>query len=71
MHAGCDIIVAGSRIGGQQYLRPLELACPLLACAQKRREPVALGLAELDPITYIHACLLFVGGTHEQLNRMA
>jgi DNA-binding MarR family transcriptional regulator len=28
-------------------------------------------LAELDPIDYIHPRLLFVRGTHEQLNRMA
>jgi hypothetical protein len=43
----------------------------VLACAHKCRKLVALGLAELDPIAYIHACLLLVRGTHEQLNRMA
>ncbi len=43
----------------------------MLASAQKRRELGALGLAEFDPIAYIHPCLLLVRGTHEQLNRMA
>ena len=41
------------------------------ASAQKRREFGALGLAELDPITYIHPYLLLVRGTDKQLNRMA
>jgi hypothetical protein len=31
----------------------------------------ALGLAEFDPITYIHPYLLLVRGTDKQLNRMA
>ena len=70
-HAPCDLIVAGAGIGGQQNLRPLELARRVLASAQKRREFGALGLAQFDPIAYIHPCLLFVGGTDEQLNRMA
>ena len=43
----------------------------MLAAAQERRQLVALGLAELDPIAYIHPCLLLVRGTDEQLNRMA
>jgi DNA-binding MarR family transcriptional regulator len=43
----------------------------VFAGAQKRRELIALGLVEFDPIAYIHACLLLVRGTHEQLNRMA
>ena len=30
----------------------------MLAAAQKRREFAALGLAEFDPIAYIHLCLL-------------
>ena len=38
---------------------------------QKRREFAALGLAEFDPIAYIHLCLLEVRGTDEQLNRMS
>src|SRR5713226_4885795 len=43
----------------------------MFAPAQKRRECAALGLAEFDPITYIHLCLLVVRGSDEQLNRMA
>jgi LexA DNA binding domain len=42
----------------------------VLAAAQKRFEFAALGLAEFDPIAYIHPCLLD-RGTDEQLNRMA
>jgi len=42
----------------------------VLAAAQKRFELAALGLAEFDPIAYIHPCLLD-RGTDEQLNRMA
>jgi hypothetical protein len=43
----------------------------LLAATQKRREFAALGLAQFDPIAYIHPCPLLVRGTDEQLNRMA
>jgi DNA-binding MarR family transcriptional regulator len=43
----------------------------VLAPAQKSLELVALGLAQLDPIDYIHPRLRFVRGTDEQLNRMA
>ena len=43
----------------------------MLPAAQKRRQFGALGLAELNPITYIHLCLLIDRGTDEQLNRMA
>jgi hypothetical protein len=42
-----------------------------MPAAQKRREFGALGLAEFDPITYIHPWLLLVRGTDKQLNRMA
>jgi hypothetical protein len=70
-HAACNLFVAGSGVGRQQNLRPLELARSMLASAQKGRELGALGLAEFDPIAYIHPCLLLVRGTHEQLNRMA
>ncbi len=31
----------------------------------------AFGLAEFDPMMYVHRCLLLAGGTDEQLNRMA
>jgi DNA-binding MarR family transcriptional regulator len=43
----------------------------MLAAAQKRREFIALSLAEFHPIAYIHPCLLLVRGTDQQLNRMA
>src|ERR1700680_3175451 len=70
-HTGCNILVADPRVSGQQNLRPLELARRLLAAAQKRREFAAFGLAQFDPIAYIHPCLLLVRGTDEQLNRRA
>src|SRR5207302_10758874 len=41
----------------------------MLAAAQKRRQLSTLGLAEFDPIAYIHR--LLNRGTDEQLNRMA
>src|SRR5258708_36846934 len=41
------------------------------AAAQKRREFGPLGLAEFNPIAYIHPCLLVIRGTDKQLNRMA
>jgi hypothetical protein len=43
----------------------------MLAAAQKHRERAALGLAEVNPVSYIHLCLLGVRGTDEQLNRMS
>ena len=43
----------------------------MLAAAQERREFAALGLAEFDPVAYIHLCLLAVRGTNERLNRMS
>ena len=71
-HAPHDIVVAGAGIGGQQNLRPFELACRVLAPAQKPREFGAFGLAQFNSIAYIHPyLLLLVGGTDEQLNRMA
>ena len=70
-HAGGDIVVAGPRVGGQQNLRSLELARGMLASAHNRGEFGALGLAQFNPIAYIHPCLLCIRGTDEQLNRMA
>jgi len=67
----CNRLVAGPGIGCEQNLRPLELACGALAAAQKCRELGTLGLAELNPISYIHQCLLIDRGTDEQLNRVA
>jgi DNA-binding MarR family transcriptional regulator len=43
----------------------------MLAAAQKRHEFGPLGLAEFNPIAYIHLCLLVIRGTDKQLNRMA
>jgi LexA DNA binding domain len=43
----------------------------MFAAAQKRREFGTLGLVRVDPVAYIHLCLLMVRGTDEQLNRMA
>jgi LexA DNA binding domain len=41
------------------------------AAAEEALEFIAFGLAEFDPITYVHPCPLLAGGTDEQLNRMA
>ena len=41
------------------------------AAAEETLEFIAFGLAEFDPITYVHPCPLLAGGTDEQLNRMA
>lgn len=70
-HGPGNLLVAAAPIGRQQNLRPLELAHRVLAAAQQRREFVTLGLAELDPVTYIHRSLLRVRGGDDQLNRMA
>jgi hypothetical protein len=43
----------------------------MLPATEKRRQLAALGLAEFNPIAYIHLCLLVAGGSDEQLNRMA
>ena len=55
---GGDCLVAGAHIGRQQNLRSLELARGVLAATQKRCEFGSLGLAQFDPIAYIHPCLL-------------
>ncbi len=52
--AGGDGLVADPGMGGQQDLRPLELARRMLAAAQHRRQRVVLGLAQLHPISCIH-----------------
>jgi hypothetical protein len=41
------------------------------AAAEEGFEFIAFGLAEFDPITYVHPCPRLAGGTDEQLNRMA
>ena len=54
-HGPDNLLVAAASIGRQQNLRPLKLAGGVLAAAEHRRQFVALGLAQFDPITYIHA----------------
>jgi hypothetical protein len=54
-HGPGNLLVAAAPIGCQQNLRPLELAGGVLAAAEHRRQFIALGLAQFDPITYIHA----------------
>jgi hypothetical protein len=56
--AAGDRLVTHPRIGRQQDLRPLELARRMLAAAQQRPELGAFGLAQLDPVPYIHSDLL-------------
>ena len=53
-----DLLVAGSAIGRQQDLRPLQLARRMLAAVQQRPELGMFGLAQLDPVPYIHRSLL-------------
>jgi hypothetical protein len=52
-----NLLVAGPRVSGQQNLHPLEPARRVRATAQNRCQLGALGLAEFDPIAYIHPCL--------------
>ena len=66
-----NLLIAGAGIRRKQNLRALELARRLLATAQECSQLVAFGLVQLDPIAYIHPCLLLDRGTDEQLNRMA
>src|SRR5437763_14529449 len=63
-HGASNLLIATADIGGQQDLGSLELAGGMLACAQHRSELIAFGLAQLDPITYIHLGLL-VGSPDE------
>ena len=53
-HVGGDIVIAGPRIAGQQNLRSLELPRGVLTSAHKGGELGALGLAQFNPIAYIH-----------------
>jgi hypothetical protein len=55
---GRDLIVTGADIGSQQNLRSFELARRVFAAAQQSSEFGPLGLAQFDPIAYIHPCLL-------------
>src|SRR5215469_4581116 len=64
--AGRDRLVADTRIGCQQDLRPLQLARRVLATAQQRGQLLALALVQLDPVTYIHRCPPAVEGTTDE-----
>jgi len=59
--------VAG--IGRQQDLGALEFAGGSFAFAQHRGEFTAFGLAQFDPITYIHLDLLVEGRSNRQMNQ--
>ena len=59
-----NLLIATAGIGGQQDLGSLEPAGGMLAAAQHRSELIALGLAQLHPLTYIHLGLL-VGSPDE------
>jgi hypothetical protein len=63
-----DVLVAGPGIGCQQDLRPLELARGVRAAAQQSGEFVALVLAQLHSVTYIHRCPLRLRA--QQMNQM-
>jgi hypothetical protein len=60
-------ILPAAGVGRQQYLGSLEFAGGPFAFAQHRGEFTAFGLAQFDPITYIHLDLL-VGGPDESTN---
>ncbi len=66
-HGAGNLFIAAAGIGRQQYLSPLELAGGPFAFAQHRGEFTAFGLAQFDPITYIHLGLL-VGEPDESTN---
>jgi hypothetical protein len=57
-HAPGDLFIAGACVGGQQNLRSLEFARGVFAATQKRCEFGAFGLAQFDPVAYIHPCRL-------------
>jgi hypothetical protein len=48
--AGCDLRVADARIGCEQDLRPLQLACRMPTTAQQPLQLLALALAQLDSV---------------------
>jgi len=64
-----DLLVAGAGIGGQQDLRPLELAGRLIAAAQKRRQFRTLALAQVDAVSYVHRGLLAERSSDESNRR--
>ena len=66
-HRAGNLFIAAAGIGRQQDLGALEFAGGSFALAQHRGEFTAFGLAQFDPITYIHSDLL-VGGPDESTN---
>src|SRR3981189_2692245 len=66
-HRAGNLFIAAAGIGRQQDLGALGFAGGSFALAQHRGELTAFGLAQFDPITYIHSDLL-VGGPDESTN---
>src|SRR3979490_788139 len=66
-HRAGHLFIAAGGIGRQPDLGALEFAGGSFALAQHRGELTAFGLAQFDPITYIHLDLL-VGGPDESTN---
>ena len=54
-HRGGDGLVGDPGVGGQQDLHPLEPPHWLLAAAHQGPKLVSFGLAEVDPIPYVHS----------------
>src|SRR6202165_1859418 len=67
-HRARNLFIAAAGIGRQQDLGALELTGGSFALAQHRGEFKAFGLAQFDPITYIHPDLLLAGGPDESTN---
>jgi hypothetical protein len=57
-HDAGNLVITAARIGRQQDLRPFEFAYGMLAAAQHRLQCAVLGLAQFDPVAYIHLDLL-------------
>jgi hypothetical protein len=66
-HGTSNLLIPAAGIGGEQNLGALELARGMRAAAEHRAQFIALGLAQFDPITYIHLGLL-VGGLDESID---
>jgi hypothetical protein len=64
-----NLFIAAAGIGRQQDLGTLEFAGGSFALAQHRGEFTAFGLAQFDPVTYIHRDLLLEDRTNRQMNR--
>ena len=67
-HRAGNLFIAAAGVGRQQYLGALEFAGGPFAFAQHRGEFAAFGLAQFDPVTYIHRDLLF-GEPDEPTNK--